>query len=127
MTSVHLIKFLDLHPSVELEIITKSSVPEKNFSHVTLKCIAKAPVDNFRLYDPVLLSPKTIYFFFNEHILQTQNCPHGGQTSEKICDLTIPEFDAKNVGKYSCFARNAYDCTVMGVDLAKSGCMSKFI
>ncbi|XP_028410701.1 uncharacterized protein LOC114533384 [Dendronephthya gigantea] len=112
----------DFHPNIELEVITKDSYPQNNGSHVTVRCKATAPVLNSKLYNPALLNPTVIFFFFNENHVPVQNCPPSSGSPEKICELVIPKFGQANNGKYYCMARNEIRCTIIGAHVPSNPC-----
>ncbi|CAB4034652.1 ---NA---, partial [Paramuricea clavata] len=106
-----------LHPSVELEVITKEVYPQKNGSHVTVQCKATAPGVNSKIHNPILLNPSIISFYFHKKHVPVNNCRPSSGSTQKICELIIPKFGEKDAGKYYCMARNGFRCTTIGIDI----------
>jgi hypothetical protein len=113
---------LELHPSIELEVITKETYPQNNDTHVTVRCKATAPVINSQLYNPTLLNPSVILFFFNDKRVPVSNCRPSSGNKQKICELVIPKPEGEGAGKYYCMARNGIRCTAIGVSIPSNPC-----
>ena len=115
--------FLEIHPFVELQIITKEIYPvRKNGSHLILQCTASAPLVHSQLYNPNLLNPSVISFFFNGKRVQVNNCRPSSGSGQKVCQLVIPDPGVENDGQYYCMARNGYRCTTIGARLSVKEC-----
>ena len=103
-------------------MITKEIFPQNNGSRVTIRCKATAPEINSNLYNPILLNPSVINFFFNEKNIPVENCSPSSNGREKMCELVISKFEEEDIGKYYCMARNEIRCTTMGIDIPSSPC-----
>ena len=118
-----LLSVVEIHPFVELEVITKEIyIPQKNGSLVTLRCQGTAPVVNPKLYNPILLNPAVISFFFNEKPVPVNNCQPSSESRQKLCELVIPNLREQDNGKYYCVVRNGYRCTTIGASVPSNPC-----
>ena len=111
---------------MELQVITVEKYPKNNGSSVTIRCNATAPQDRTQSYNPVLLNPLVINFFFNQNGSRWITVRHLLEVGKRFVTWSSPIGRNEHAGKYYCMARNGYRCTTIGASIPSNTCPGKY-